>query len=233
MRFKGLNRPGISPRARAVSLTCLFLAAVLLMARTGDAADSVRLLALGDSLTAGYGLPKEDAFTTKLARALLAKGYRVEVIEAGVSGDTTAGGLARLDWALADKPNAAIVALGGNDGLRGLEPAETRSNMDAILKKLSDRKIPAMVAGMRAPPNMGREFGAEFNAVFPEVAAKYSVLLYPFFLDGVAAERELNQPDGIHPNAAGVDVIVERMLPSVIKLINSAPGAQAKSRESR
>lgn len=203
------------------------------MARTGDAADSVRLLALGDSLTAGFGLPKEDAFTTKLARALLAKGYQVEVIDAGVSGDTTAGGLARLDWALADKPNVAIVALGGNDGLRGLEPAETRSNMDAILKKLSDRKIPAMVAGMMAPPNLGREFGAEFNAVFPEVAAKYSALLYPFFLDGVAAERALNQPDGIHPNAAGVDVIVGRMLPSVIELINSAPGARAKNQGSR
>ncbi len=233
MRVKGLNRSGIPPRARAISLVFLFLAAVLLMARTGDAADSVRLLALGDSLTAGFGLPKEDAFTTKLARALLAKGFQVEVIDAGVSGDTTAGGLARLDWALADKPDAAIVALGGNDGLRGLEPAETRSNLDAILKKLSDRKIPAMVAGMLAPPNLGREFGAEFNAVFPEVAAKNSALLYPFFLDGVAAERELNQPDGIHPNAAGVDVIVGRMLPSVIKLINSASGAQAKNRGNR
>ena len=179
----------------------------------------LKLLALGDSLTAGYGLPSDVSFTARLQAALKAQGLNVTVVNAGVSGDTSAGGLARLDWLLADKPDFALVELGANDGLRGLDPQVTYDNLDAVLTRLGQRGVPALLAGMYAPPNLGREYGAEFNNVFPRLAEKHGVLLYPFFLDGVAAEAALNQPDGIHPNAQGVDVVVERIMPYVKKLI--------------
>jgi acyl-CoA thioesterase I len=180
----------------------------------------VHILALGDSLTAGYGLPTDMAFPTKLQAALKAKGIDAVVDNAGVSGDTTAGGLARLDWSLSGKkPRFAIVELGGNDGLRGLDPAETRKNLDAILTKLKTAGVRVLLTGMMAPPNLGRDYGREFNAIFPDLAAKHGVAFYPFFLDGVAADPALNQGDGIHPNAKGVDIIVERMLPDVAKLV--------------
>lgn len=183
-------------------------------------ADSpIRLLVLGDSLSAGYGLAANEAFPVQLERALRAKGHNVNVINAGVSGDTSAGGRARLDWSLADKPHAAIVELGANDGLRGVEPKSTADNLGAILKALKDRGMPTLLAGMYAPPNLGAAYGKEFNALYARIAKEHGAALYPFFLEGVAAESALNQADGIHPNAKGVGVIVERILPAVEKLI--------------
>lgn len=196
--------------------------ALTLTALPAAASEPIRLLAIGDSLTAGYGLPADVSFPVQLEAALRARGYPVAVINAGVSGDTTAGGLARLDWALADEPDLVLVELGANDGLRGLDPNETRRNLAAMLERLTERGLPTLLAGMYAPPNLGREYGAVFNALYPELAATYDVPLYPFFLDGVAAEAALNQDDGIHPNAEGVAVIVERIVPMVIALIESA-----------
>lgn len=180
---------------------------------------SLTILAFGDSLVAGFGLGSRDGFTAKLETALKARGVNAKVVNAGLSGDTSAGGLARLDWALNPKPDFAIVELGANDGLRGLDPAQTRANLDAILTKLKAKGVPVLFAGMYAPPNMGPDYGKAFNALYSELAKKHGVAFYPFFLDGVAADASLNQPDGIHPNAKGVEVIVGRMLPHVLKLI--------------
>lgn len=195
--------------------------AVLLAASASlPAAAETRLLAFGDSLTSGWGLPARDAFPAALERALHAAGRGdVRVIAAGVAGDTTAGGRARLDWSLADRPHAAIVELGANDGLRGIDPASTHANLDAILGELSRRGIPVLLAGMYAPPNLGREYGQAFDAIYPKLAQKHGVALYPFFLDGVAVEPALNQPDGLHPNAEGVAVIVARILPYVMRVL--------------
>ena len=204
----------------SVVLAC---AALVVPAPGGSRAERpLKLLALGDSLTAGYGLPSDVSFTARLQAALKAQGLNVTVVNAGVSGDTSAGGLARLDWLLADKPDFALVELGANDGLRGLDPQVTYDSLDAVLTRLGQRGVPALLAGMYAPPNLGREYGAEFNNVFPRLAEKHGVPLYPFFLDGVAAESALNQPDGIHPNAKGVEVVVERIMPYVKKLIGGA-----------
>ncbi len=183
------------------------------------AAEPIRIMALGDSLTAGYGLAANESFPAQLERELNARGIPVQVINAGVSGDTTAGGLARLDWALADSPDLVILALGANDGLRAIDPEVTRANLDAILKKLTSLNLPVLVAGIYAPPNLGKEYGAEFNRIFPDLAAEYNALLYPFFLAGVATDPTLNQDDGIHPNAQGVTVVVQQILPFVIRLI--------------
>lgn len=200
----------------------LALALFLTAAGAGSVAAQgkpVTILAFGDSLVAGFGLGSRDGFTVRLEAALRAKGVNARVVNAGLSGDTSAGGLARLDWALEPKPDFAIVELGANDGLRGLDPAQTRANLDAILAKLKAKGVPALFAGMYAPPNMGPDYGRAFNALYPDLAKKHGVLFYPFFLDGVAADASLNQPDGIHPNAKGVDVIVARILPHVLKLI--------------
>ena len=180
----------------------------------------IRLLVLGDSLTAGYGLPAGQGFVPRLEAALRARGRDVRALDAGVSGDTTAGGLARLDWALAEKPHAALVELGGNDGLRGLPPRDSRANLSAILDKLVARGIPALLAGMVAPPNLGTEYGREFLSTFADLARERpQVVFYPFFLEGVAADPALNQPDGIHPNARGVEEVVRRILPAVEALL--------------
>jgi len=187
------------------------------------AAAPIKLLALGDSLTAGYGLPEPQGFASQLQKALTAKGYAVTVVNAGVSGDTTAGGLARLDWALADKPDAALVELGANDMLRGLDPTAAKANLDAILRKLGERRIPTLLAGMLATPSLGRPYTERFNGLYPDLAKAHDVPLYPFFLDGVAADRALIQPDGLHPNAQGVAIIVERILPHVTRLLDSLP----------
>lgn len=201
---------------RAVLLVAMSL---LLAAAHAVAAAPVRILVLGDSLTAGYGLPPGDGFTAQLQARLRAEGYDARVLNGGVSGDTSAGGLARLDWALADEPDIAIVELGANDGLRGLDPAALSANLDAILQRLRGADVRVLLAGMRAPPNLGRDYEAAFNRVFPALAEKHDVALYPFFLDGVAARPELNQPDGIHPNRAGVAVIVDRITPYVVRLL--------------
>lgn len=203
---------------RLVNLTLpllLFLGIV-----TGAQAEPIRILALGDSLTAGYGLSKADSFTVRLEKALREKGHAVTVINAGVSGDTTAGGLNRVDWLLSEPLSAVIISLGANDGLRGLDPAAMRKNLDEILNRVSERGLPVLLAGMRAPPNLGPEYGQEFNAVFPALAREHDAVFFPFFLEGVAAVPTLNQADGIHPNPAGVSVIVDNILPHVLQLID-------------
>jgi len=180
-----------------------------------------RIIALGDSLTAGYGLAAEDSFPSKLEQALNTHGVQATVINAGVSGDTSAGGLARLDWVMKDKPDAVILELGANDGLRGFDPKEMAKNLDAILSRLDAAKIPVLIAGMRAPPNLGRDYGAEYESVFRILADEHHATLYPFFLDGSAGNPELTQADGLHPTAKGVDVIVGKILPSVLQLIGA------------
>lgn len=180
----------------------------------------VRILALGDSLTAGYNLPPGQGFPEQLHRLLQAQGYPVRVLQGGVSGDTSAGGLARLDWMLAEDPQMVIVELGANDALRGLDPQATRENLATILERLTDQGRTVILAGMLAPPNMGRAYAEEFNALYPELAADYEVSLYPFFLEGVAAQRALLLDDGIHPNAAGVEEIARRILPYVTELLD-------------
>lgn len=182
-------------------------------------ADEIRLLALGDSLSAGYGLATGEGFTDQLAAALHKEGMDVTVLNGGVSGDTTAGGLARLDWMLSDRPDAVIVALGANDGLRGFNPTDTEANLDAILTKLKQHNIPVLLTGMLALPNMGSEYGEDFNGLYPKLAKRHDVVFYPFFLEGVAGNLELNQQDAIHPNAKGVAEIIRRILPSVKELL--------------
>lgn len=182
----------------------------------------LRLVALGDSLTAGFGLPKADSFASKLEVALKAKGYDVTVINAGVSGDTMSGGLARLDWSVPKEADAVILELGANDMLRGTDPEVTRKALSEILSRLQKRGLPVLLAGMRAAPNLGADYQARFDRVFPDLARAYPVIYYPFFLEGVAGDRSLNQPDGLHPTAAGVDRIVAAILPDVEKLLARA-----------
>ena len=175
----------------------------------------IRLVALGDSLSAGYNLPQEAAFPTVLERALKAKGYKVEVANAGVSGDTSSGGLDRLDWSVPDGTDGVILELGANDMLRGLDPAGTRKNLETIVERLKSRNIPVMLAGMVASRNLGPAYVQKFDSIYPDIAKTHDLVLYPFFLDGVAGDRSLNLPDGLHPTAKGVEIIVERILPSV------------------
>ncbi len=181
----------------------------------------VVILALGDSLSAGYNLPAQDAFPVQLEKALRAKGHAVRVVNGGVSGDTSAGGLARLEWMLADKPDLVLVELGANDALRGLSPQQTKANLDAIVSRLRQRGMGVLLIGMLAPPNMGRDYGAAFNGLYPQLAEKYALPLYPFFLEGVAARPDVLQSDGMHPTAAGVAEIVRRILPQVEALLPS------------
>jgi len=189
---------------------------------TAQAEGPKTILMIGDSLTAGYGLRQEHSIPVRLQEALLKAGRSVEIINAGVSGDTSAGGLSRFDWALSTKTDAVIVELGANDGLRGLDPEATFENLDAILVKARAASLPVLLAGMKAPPNLGPEYGEAFNAVYPRLAEKHGVLLYPFFLEGVAARAELNQDDAIHPNADGAKVIVEKLMPAVQELLDRA-----------
>lgn len=182
----------------------------------------LKIVALGDSLTAGYGLPASDAFPTKLAAALKAKGIAVDITNAGVSGDTASGGLERLEWAVPEDTQAVILELGANDSLRGIDPKITRKAIDAIARKITDRHIPLLICGMLAPPNLGSDYGNQFNSIFPDVAKTHDALLYPFFLTGVVGDETLNQRDGLHPTAKGVDVIVKKILPSVEQLIARA-----------
>ena len=180
---------------------------------------AIHLVALGDSLTAGLGLTQNDGFVPRLQAALAKKGIAAEIVNAGVSGDTAADGLARLDWSVAAGTNGVIVELGANDMLRGQKPSVTRTALDTILQRLAARHVAVMLCGMRAAPNLGADYGQEFDRIFPDLAAEYGVILYPFFLDGVAGDLSLTQPDGMHPNVAGVDVIVGRILPKMEELI--------------
>jgi len=188
----------------------------------------VRIVAFGDSLTAGLGLPAQDAFPAKLQAALKAKGLAAFVINAGVSGDTASAGLERLEWSVPDGTDGIILELGANDALRGLDPALTQKALNEILDKLAARRIPVLLAGMKAPRNLGSDYTARFDAIYPALASTHPVVFYPFFLEGVAADPHLNQGDGLHPNAAGVDVIVARILPQVEELIARAQAARGK-----
>ena len=181
-------------------------------------AEPTTIVALGDSLTAGYGLAPGKGFPAQLERALQSEGFDVEVIDAGVSGDTTSGGLSRLDWSVGEDADAVIVALGANDALRALDPATTKANLTAILDRLEERGLPVLLAGMLAPPNLGEAYADEFAGVFDTLASR-DVVYYPFFLEGVAANPALNQSDGIHPTAEGIAVMVEKILPAARELI--------------
>src|SRR5439155_2516132 len=180
------------------------------------------ILDFGDSLTAGYGLPAGQAFPARLEAWLRERGIEARVVNAGVSGDTTAGGLARLDWTLADRPDLVILALGANDALRGIDPSTVRDNLDKMIRKIEVSGAKVLLLGMQAPPNWGEEYKRAFDRIFPELARAHHLPLYPFFLEGVAMKPELNQPDGLHPNERGVAVLVERIAPVIAGLIGGA-----------
>ncbi|MEM1276526.1 MAG: arylesterase [Pseudomonadota bacterium] len=197
------------------------LACLLILAPGLVAADTVKLVALGDSLVAGYGLPEEEGFVPQLDAWLAAQGRpEVEVINMGVSGDTTAGGLARLDWALGGGADAVLVELGANDLLRGVDPAASRANLDELLSKLHDRNLPVLISGMTASNNFGPEYKADYDAMFPDLAEKHGALYDPFFLEGLVGEPGLFQSDGLHPNREGVARIVARIGPRIIELLD-------------
>lgn len=205
------------------------LAAAFALVAAGGAVAEIRVVALGDSLTHGYGLPAEDGFVPQLQAWLNANGAPdAVVVNAGVSGDTTAGGLARLDWSLGPEgeADALIVELGGNDLLRAIDPAASRANLDAILAQAGARGLPVLLTGMRAPLNYGPDYKAEFDAIYPELAAKHDAIYDPFFLEGLVGSPELFQADGIHPNAAGVEKLVARFGPLALELIERARGAE-------
>ncbi len=195
---------------------------VLVLTYSAEArAGTVRIVGFGDSLMAGYRLGPDEGFPARLQMALRARGLDVEVANAGVSGDTTSDGLARLDWSVPDGTDLVILELGANDALRGITPEITRRNLDAMIARLGERKIAVLLAGMMAPPNMGPDYQAAFDLIYPELAAKHAVPLYPFFLDGVAARPQLLLDDGMHPDPAGVDRIVEGILPLVVDTIGT------------
>jgi acyl-CoA thioesterase-1 len=195
----------------------------LVFATSPASADRLlKIVAFGDSLTAGYGLPANEAFPAKLQQALASKGVKVDIVNAGVSGDTTSGGLARLDWSVPADTDAVILELGANDAMRGVDPAVTRKALDEMLQRLKRRGIPVLLCGMYAPPNMGDEFVQAYRDMYPALAQRYGAVFYPFFLDQVAGKPEFNQPDGLHPTAKGVDRIVEDILPKIEELIAKA-----------
>lgn len=206
--------------ARAALLATLFAALMWgSAARTEATERPVKIVALGDSLTAGFGLKASEAFPSKLETALRAKGLAVEVVNAGVSGDTTLGGLARLDWSVPPDTDAVIIELGANDMLQGKDPERTRQALEEIVRRLAQRRIAILLAGMRAAPNLGGDYARAYEPIFPELAAKYDLLFYPFFLDGVAGDARLNQRDGLHPTASGIDAIVAGILPKAEELV--------------
>ena len=218
MRFKH----GLCVPLPAFLLVC----AALMAAAWPAAARPLQLVGFGDSLMAGYNLPPGEGFTDRLQKALRDKGYDVAVADAGVSGDTTSGGLARLDWSVPDGTDLVILELGANDMLRGIDPAEIERNLDAMLARLKERKIPVLLAGMVAAPNLGHFYAEAFGTIYPRLAEKYGATLYPFFLDGVAGDAALELEDGMHPNAAGVDRMVERILPMVERALAGLPKAE-------
>jgi acyl-CoA thioesterase I len=211
----------------ALCSVALLLGIVIAPAQADVAGKPIKIVALGDSLTAGLGLPASEGFVPRLQAALAAKGIAAEVINAGVSGDTASDALARLDWSVPDDTDAVILEVGANDMLRGLKPQLTRTALDTILQRLKERHIAVLLCGMRAAPNLGTDYAAAFEAIYPDLAGKYGVSLYPFFLDGVAADLGRLQRDGLHPNAAGVEVMVAAILPKVEQLI-----AQIRDRRS-
>jgi len=190
----------------------------------------ITIVAFGDSLTAGYGVKTSESFPVQLQMALEAKGHKVTIVNAGVSGDTTAGGLERLDWALDPQPDAVILELGANDALRGIDPKEPRANVDKMLAKLKAKNIAVLLTGMKAPSNWGADYAKSFDAIYPDLATKYGVPLYPFFLEGVALDKAFTQPDGLHPTGVGVAEIVKRILPDVEALVQRIEQSEAAAR---
>jgi acyl-CoA thioesterase I len=210
-----------TPRFKRI-LASISLAAALLAAQIAFAAQPIKLLAFGTSLTQGYNLPPGTEFTVVLQQKLKAAGINATVVNAGVSGDTSSDGLSRLDWSLADHPDAAIVEMGSNDALRGIDPSLTEKNIAVMLAKFKAAHVPVLLLGMKAPRNLGPEYQKAFDPIYPKLAKEYGALLYPFMLDGVAMNPKLNQADGLHPNPEGVKVIVARVLPYVEKLVAEA-----------
>ncbi len=204
-------------------LLSLFLSIALSQAHAGEER-SFSIVVLGDSLTAGYGLTEPDSFPAQLETILNRRGYQVKVVNAGVSGDTSAGGAARLDWSLGEQPDLMIVELGANDALRGLSPQQTRANLADILSRLQKKQVGIIFAGMKAPRSLGEDYYSSFDRLYPELARTYEVAFYPFFLEGVAGRPELNLADGIHPNAEGVRVIVAGVLPLVESFLKASTG---------
>lgn len=215
--------------AHIIVLILAFLMTGAASAQMSAAASAkpVKIVAFGDSLTAGLGLPADQAFPAKLQKALKSKGIEVDIVNAGVSGDTTSGGRDRLDWSVAEGTEAVILELGANDAMRGTDPKVTRAALADILKRLKARGIAVLLCGMLAPPNYGADYAARFDAIYPELAKEFGVPLYPFFLEGVAAETRLNQKDGIHPTAEGVDLIVKNILPTVEALLGAMAGQRS------
>ncbi|WGS02929.1 arylesterase [Bradyrhizobium sp. ISRA443] len=195
--------------------------------QAADPAKPIKMVVLGDSLSAGYGLPAAAAFPVRLQKALDAKGIKVDMINAGVSGDTASGGRDRVDWSVPDGTDAVILELGANDALRGTDPAVTRAALSDIITKLKVRKIAVLLCGMLAPPNYGSDYAAKFNAIYPDLSRSFGVPLYPFFLDGVAADAKLNQADGMHPTADGVDIVVKKILPTVEAFLSALSGQRS------
>jgi acyl-CoA thioesterase I len=198
-------------------------------AQTAEAhgAKPIKMVVLGDSLSAGLGLPGTAAFPARLQKSLKSNGIDVDMINAGVSGDTSSGGRDRLDWSVPEGTEAVIVELGANDALRGIDPKITREALSEIVTRLKARKIAVLLCGMLAPPNYGSDFAARFNTIYPDLSKSFAVPLYPFFLEGVASDAKLNQPDGLHPTAEGVDVIVKNILPTVQALLGALPGQRS------
>ncbi len=206
-------------RFKVLPAQFLVIAGLLIAFALPSRAETLKLVGFGDSLMAAYDLAKEEGFPARLETALKERGHDVEVADAGVSGDTTSGGLSRLDWSVPDGADGVILELGANDALRGVSPENTRENLEAMIERLDERGIPVLLAGMLAPPNMGPGYEDRFNAIYPELAEKYDLVLYPFFLDGVAAEAGMVLSDGMHPNAAGVEEMVKRFVPVAEKFI--------------
>nr|WP_080507834.1 arylesterase [Rhodopseudomonas palustris] len=222
--FGAVERAGRTIAWAMVTAVLVVTMAPTRQAEAQTAAKPLKVVVLGDSLSAGYGLPANAAFPAKLQKALQAKGIATDMINAGVSGDTASGGLARLDWSVPPDTDAVIVELGANDALRGTDPKVPQQALDEIVKRLKARNIAVLLTGMLAPPNYGPDYAKQFNAIYPDLAKKYDVPLYPFFLDGVAAVAGLNQPDGIHPTAAGIDLVVANILPTVEAFLRSVAG---------
>ena len=214
--------------SRRIKQTAHAMALVALTCTPAFAAAPVRILAFGNSLMQGLGLPPGTELPAVLQAKLDGAGVRASVINAGVSGDTSADGLSRIEWSLADHPDAAIVELGSNDALRGIDPSETEKNIGAVLMKIQSAQVPVLLLGMKAPRNLGREYDTEFDSIYPKLAKRYHVMLYPLVLEGVALNRKLNLADGMHPNPAGVEVIANRLLPYVEKLIGETPARKVQ-----
>ncbi|TRL36961.1 arylesterase [Rhizobium straminoryzae] len=208
---------------KAARLHVIVIALLAMAGLASAEAKTLQIVGMGDSLMAGYQLSPSQSYTAQLEGALELRGHDVAVLNAGVSGDTTSGGLSRLDWSVEDGTDGVILELGANDALRGIPPEQTESNLDAMLARLRERKIPVLLVGMMAPPNMGSDYAEKFNGIYPRLAQKYGVPLYPFFLDGVVTHKELQLSDGMHPNEKGVGVMVDRSLPAVEAFIKALP----------